>query len=150
MMGLAEIETDYFYLQAPEDFLDEIYTYFVLFSYHASLFSGKAPPLIKNPVNNGILISLGWQNLFENGYPANTTSNDFLSFCYTLLTNKRIDPNLLDKESEHLTDSVQEDVKYPNGDKIEEKLLELKNLREKELISEDEYIKLKQKTLGLN
>ena len=148
--GNAEIETDYFYLLAPEDFLDEIYTYFVLFSYHASLFSGKAPPLIKNPVNNGIIISLGWQNLFENGYPTNTTNNDFLSFCYTLLTNKRIDPNSLDNESEPITESVPEGGNYASEDKLEKKLLELKDLREKELISEDEYIKLKQKTLGLN
>ena len=117
--GNAEIETDYFYLLAPEDFLDEINTYFVLFSYHASLFSGKAPPLIKNPVNNGIIISLGWQNLFENGYPTNTTNNNFLSFCYTLLTNKRIDPNSLDKESEPINESVPEGGNYASEDKLE-------------------------------
>ncbi len=50
--GNAEIETDYFYLLAPEDFLDEIYTYLVLFSYHASLFSGKANLFINKIIDS--------------------------------------------------------------------------------------------------
>jgi len=150
LLSTAEIETNYFYLSGPEEFIDVIYTYCVLFSYHAALFCGETPPFIRNPVNDGVLISLGWQSLFKDGYPTKTTNNDFLSFCYTLLTNERIDPNSIDKECDPLTESAPDVSRSPSRDQLEEKLLELKDLREKELISEDEYIKLKQKTLGLN
>ena len=125
------LETDYFTIWGDLPDLGNLYLSISIYSFMAAKISGFNPPYMYDPVPKGILIANEMIEMFKDGYPYFENVEDANSFL------KQIANAFLENAN-------------PNGSSsLENRLEELARLKEKNLISNEEYQRLRQRELGL-
>ena len=140
--GESEIETEYFFLDGPFNFIGGLYINLVSYSYQASIIVGKNLPIIRDPVNQGIIIACKAEKYFVNGYP--TPYENALSEFVKMLKNGPDSYSSMNTNGN--VDSINQETTKGG---VEKELLEINDLKEKKLISDEEYEKMRKKILGI-